>query len=204
MTEGPSESPNAATLINPLGVISHTHLVRIGRTMVNLPNVENICDALLMAVAESTGRTLLDFKERSGLSLSKIAKAAGYAGASSIQRYFDEDYDKLLPPEIAERLTKALVGRGRPAITVEEMAGLTAYSNIGAPFSLVNERVAAVFVWHVAQRFGAEIARDDPEVLRLAKSLQALLKLTASRQVSDADDLVDGLFAGVAAQSQRE
>lgn len=164
--------------------------------MVNLPNVEKICDELFMSMEENTGATLLALKERSGLSLRKIALGAGYAGASSIQAYFNEDYEERLPPQVAEKLVKALVGKGIPPITAAEINGLAAYST-GAGELVLSEQAAAAFVWHVATKLGAVVERDDPEVLRQGRILRALLKQLAARHVTNGADLVDGLFLGL-------
>jgi hypothetical protein len=71
------------------------------------------------------GERLVALKARSGLSLSAIAKGAGYGGPSSVQVYFSPSYD---PPSLSRgltiRLTKALVGHGNPPITKAELAEL--------------------------------------------------------------------------------
>jgi len=76
----------------------------------------------------TVGSKLIALKERSGLSLDNIAKAAGYSRASSIQRYFSEDYDvKWLPRSLADRLIEALVGFGDPEIVKHDIEYLTEY-----------------------------------------------------------------------------
>lgn len=80
-------------------------------------------------MSENTlGSKLIALKDRSGLSLDNIAKAAGYSRASSIQRYFSPDYDvKWLPRALADRLTEALVGFGDPAVERSDIEYLTEY-----------------------------------------------------------------------------
>ena len=65
-------------------------------------------------------------KEQSGLSLRKLAVGMGYADASSIQRYFDEERysGDALPLSIAKKFAKALAGLGRPAIREAEVLAL--------------------------------------------------------------------------------
>lgn len=76
----------------------------------------------------SLGEKLLSLKERSGLSLANIARAAGYKNASSIQRYFDAAYDaEYLPSKLATKLTEALVGFGEPLITSLDIEELTEF-----------------------------------------------------------------------------
>lgn len=52
-----------------------------------------------------------------------LAKAMGYDDASSIQRYFRDDWSKKshFPPELVAKFEKAMVGRGDPAIKIEEI-----------------------------------------------------------------------------------
>lgn len=74
------------------------------------------------------GEKLLRLKDRSGLSLANIARAAGYKNASSIQRYFDASYDaEYLPSKVANRLTEALTGFGEPAIHSVDIEELTEF-----------------------------------------------------------------------------
>lgn len=77
-------------------------------------------------VPESAAITLRKLLARSELSLGKVATAAGYAGPSSIQRYFDPDtYEaERISVELAEKLVRAFVGRGQPPITEAEIMSL--------------------------------------------------------------------------------
>lgn len=203
MIQRAGQSPNAAAIINPFLIVGHTHLVRTERTKVNLENVPRFRDNWAMTTPQATGTKLLALKQRSGLSLRAIAAAAGYKGASSIQRYFSADYDsEYLPPDVAERLAKVFAGKGRPAIMADEVTDLAAYAPTRSASATLAEHTAIAFVWHVARQFGAEVDRDDPEVLRLARFLQALLRLLASHEASSGTDLVDGLFAGAALEAQ--
>lgn len=60
-------------------------------------------------------------RERSGLSMEDLAKAMGFKGSSSIQRYLSPSYDKGFRPEIASRFKAALHGRGNPPITSTDL-----------------------------------------------------------------------------------
>lgn len=69
---------------------------------------------------------LRDIRERSGLSMAELAKAAGYKGASSYQRYEDpalytKDY---LPLDLIEAIAPAMTGKGMPPITQDEVYAL--------------------------------------------------------------------------------
>ncbi|WP_380873637.1 hypothetical protein ACFB49_42840 [Sphingomonas sp. DBB INV C78] len=77
-------------------------------------------------MAEQTiGEHLIALKERSGLSLTDIAKRAGYAGKSSVQEYFRAHYN---PPRldavVAQKLAKAFAGSGEPNIEASELLSL--------------------------------------------------------------------------------
>jgi SOS-response transcriptional repressor LexA len=65
-------------------------------------------------------------RERSGLSMADVAKAIGFRGASSYQRYEDSGLftKKYLPLDLAEKLARILAGRGIPPITSEEVMAL--------------------------------------------------------------------------------
>lgn len=66
---------------------------------------------------------LNDLRNRAGLSIKKLAVAMGYANASSIQRYLDnETYGTgYFHRDLVERIADALVGKGVPPITREEV-----------------------------------------------------------------------------------
>jgi phage repressor protein C with HTH and peptisase S24 domain len=69
---------------------------------------------------------LKHLRERSGLSMAEIARAVGYRGASSYQRYEDPELfpKKYLPLDLAEKLARALAGRGSPPISREEVMAM--------------------------------------------------------------------------------
>jgi len=74
---------------------------------------------------QTIGARLLELKQRAGMSLGAIAKAAGYSGPSSVQAFFRHDYDPThLDIDVAHRLTDALVGRGSPPISEIEIFDL--------------------------------------------------------------------------------
>lgn len=115
--------PNEA--ITDLVVI--TFCLRLVRKRVNVENVNALSDKVAMT-GQTLGSKLIALKERSGLSLDNIAKAAGYSRASSVQRYFSEDYEvKWLPRALADRLIEALVGFGDPEISRHDIEYLTEY-----------------------------------------------------------------------------
>lgn len=76
---------------------------------------------------DTVGSQLMTLRERSGLTMGDIAAAASYRGRSSVQKFFNAEYD---PPSldmiVAGRLARALVGRGSPPIEEDEIFALTA------------------------------------------------------------------------------
>lgn len=57
-------------------------------------------------------------------SYESLARAMGYNDASGIQRYFRDDWSKRkahFPPELVVKFEKAMVGKGSPTITKEEI-----------------------------------------------------------------------------------
>lgn len=67
---------------------------------------------------------LKDLRDRSGLSLDAVAEAGGYRGRSSVQRYFDDPSIETIAPAAARKLARALIGRGNPPITIQDLARL--------------------------------------------------------------------------------
>ena len=73
----------------------------------------------------TTGQVLARLRARSGLSLDEVARAGGYKGRSSVQRFFHPDYDvDYLAMDVAHRLAAAFAGKGDPPIGAEEVLGL--------------------------------------------------------------------------------
>ena len=201
VAEGAGDRTYPSALAYQFRVISHTPFVRTNAYTVNLPSVHNLCDLAAMENVETIGETLARLRERSGLTLDAIARVAKYANRSSVQRYFDADYDPAhLSPKVAERLADALAGHGRPPIQRTEITSLAGAFAPEMPITL-SERAAKLFVWNVARRFGAVgLDRDDPEVIRLSRFLLVLLKASAAHQAKDSDDWFQGLLAAVDAQ----
>lgn len=85
-----------------------------------------------MSKTESAPLRLKAMRIRAGLSMGAIAKAMGFKGASSYQRYEDETLYKkeFLPLELVRGLTTILVGRGRPPITEEQVLNLAGLDNL--------------------------------------------------------------------------
>ncbi|WP_428968250.1 S24 family peptidase [Sphingomonas sp. Xoc002] len=98
------------------------------RTPVNVDCVRTSLDNEAVANNESTGAAVARLRLRSGLSVRDLAVAAGYNHGSGVQRYLDPAYDKRLPVEVADRLASALVGKGDPPITRDEVIALTGIS----------------------------------------------------------------------------
>ena len=78
-----------------------------------------------METKETTGAQLNRLRDRAGLSLRALAAKAGYAAASSIQRYADPEFDGPLGVEVAQRFVEAMEGQGDPPITRAEILALT-------------------------------------------------------------------------------
>jgi hypothetical protein len=72
----------------------------------------------------SAGERLREMVRRAGLTYEDFAHAIGRRGGSSVQRYMAPERNSI-PIEMVERIASALVGRGRPAITREEVFALT-------------------------------------------------------------------------------
>ena len=70
---------------------------------------------------------LKKLRQRADISMGRLAKELGLAGASSYQRYEDATLFKkeFLPPELIKGLLKTLVGKGKPPIQADEILRLS-------------------------------------------------------------------------------
>ena len=110
-------------------LIRHTHLVRNDVRYVNVESEYRKKDDAFMGNESYLGAKLRALVERSGRSYREIAKAAGYSGASSVQRYFSDDYDPpVLPLNIANKLAEGFNGS---RVSPEEVMALS-----GVPLTL--------------------------------------------------------------------
>jgi SOS-response transcriptional repressor LexA len=78
--------------------------------------------------------TLKALRERAGLSMDRLARACGYKGASSYQRYENPTmYAKpWLPLPLVASVADVLTGLGEPPITRDEVLALAGISEAGA------------------------------------------------------------------------
>lgn len=80
-----------------------------------------------MAAQVTTAQKLKEIRERVGFSMEKLAKAMGMAAGSSYQRYEDEESyvrSKFMRPDLVEKIASAVVGRGNPPVTRDEVLAL--------------------------------------------------------------------------------
>ncbi len=77
----------------------------------------------MQSTADSIAKTVAALRERAGLSMADIAKAMGYKGASSYQRYEDAEKlkDGFLKRDWVNTFARAVVGKGNPPITEREV-----------------------------------------------------------------------------------
>ena len=118
------------------------------------------------------GSRLVALKERAGLSLAELARLAGYQGPSSIQKLFKADYNpKVLQATVAQRLSKALVGRGDPAIDESDIAALTGKGEVLdlllADLQHYNFLASANIGMHRTRRVEKDVYTDDGRVVPL-------------------------------------
>lgn len=83
---------------------------------------------------KTLGDELIELKTRSRMTLTAIARAAGYSGASSVQAFFHTNYD---PPGldrvVAQKLAHAFEGKGHPPITTDEVYELLRVGKVFTP-----------------------------------------------------------------------
>ena len=91
--------------------------------------------------AETIGQVLVRLRARAGLSLDEVARAAGYRGRSSVQRFFSPDYDvDFLPMDVAHKLARAFIGTGEPQIRRQELLALAGVPAGAAAEALLADR----------------------------------------------------------------
>jgi phage repressor protein C with HTH and peptisase S24 domain len=92
---------------------------------------------------ESIANRMRNLRERTNLSIDDMAVAMGYAGASSIQRYFDAGKLKqgYLKRDFVAKVEKVLLGKGTPPITRPEIWELA-----GPEFNFANPEPANAVV----------------------------------------------------------
>lgn len=112
------------------------------RTSVNVEDVypsmrkTRMVTAIRQVRGEShAGARLKALRERAGYSMDEIARAMGYKGASSYQRYETPDVrgQDYLPMDFVFRVAKVLVNRGDPPIRQHEVLRLSQLGEEGEP-----------------------------------------------------------------------
>lgn len=110
--------------------VSHTHNVHMCVQPVNVANEREAKDYAFMADDSTLGAKLRVMVQRSGRSYREIAKAAGYRNASSVQRYFSDDYEaNYLPLNIAAKLAKGFEGSPVSPDEVIALSGVPSLPN---------------------------------------------------------------------------
>lgn len=119
-----------------------------------------------MSTEPTIGHRLISLKARSGLSLAQIADKAGYQGASSIQKLFKASYaPDRLQRGVADRLAKAFVGSGEPAIEESEILALadvgTVLDKLWADMSHHNYEASKYIILHKTRRIDSTVTAEN-------------------------------------------
>lgn len=116
---------------------------------------------------ESIANRMRKLRERSGMSIDKMAREMGYASASSIQRYFDAGKLKTgyLKRDFVAMVEKVLLGKGTPPITRPEIWELAGPEfNFGKPEQanavVISQNVTSV---HKIPVYGSAVGGVDGE-----------------------------------------
>lgn len=87
-------------------------------------------EAQIKKVFQERAEAFTRLRQRSGMSMDELAKAMGYKGSSSIQRYFANDYMKAFRPELARAFRRALLGKGNPPISDDDLVILLSWKEL--------------------------------------------------------------------------
>lgn len=125
---GTSELPNNALRLRHVGLIRSKRIRRQRGKRIEAGDIFHV-------MKKPVTNQLKELRDRAGISMEALAKAAGYKGASSYQRYedpalFTKEY---LPLDLVEAIAPSLVGKGTPPITADEVYTLARAIPPGAP-----------------------------------------------------------------------
>lgn len=116
---------------------------------------------------ESIANRMRNLRERTDMSIDQMAKAMGYASASSIQRYFDAGKLKTgyLKRDFVAKVEKVLLGKGNPPITRPEIWELAGpefnFANVEqANAAIISTNVTSV---HKIPVYGSAVGGVDGE-----------------------------------------
>jgi repressor LexA len=149
-------------------------------------------------MADSIPTRLRELRTRAGLSMERLARAIGLAGASSYQRYedpalFTKDH---LPLPMVRKLLDVLPGKGSPPISKEEVAMLAGIEGLTVPqLEAIDDQS---WIWCVGEvaagvwRDSFEWDRDDwkPVVLSVRDDRYPRAKRTALLVRGDSMDQI--------------
>lgn len=139
----------------------------------------------------SASDDLKKLRLRAGLSLERLAKASGFARASSLQRYEDTNYMKgrKLPVEVVAKISPSIVGRGDPAITKEEIWRLAERESRSLAMVTIAAALIPVFPWG---RFGkaADMALSEPRLDSLEVAGLAAGNYAAAEVIDDDCEMI--------------
>lgn len=134
-------------------------------------------------------------KER-GVTQQQIADALGITQPNANRLY--------LKPGASDKKGKAIKPRGLyhdEALTLIDRFGLQEPPVPPAASAALNERVAELFVLHVADRLGLRVSPEDERVQDIALDLKALAQHVADPRVSGSLEKIEGFLQGLAAQA---
>lgn len=155
----PAKFANHIVGLGKSRLVCHVATLRGFRTHGNAKNYG-------LAMTTETAIKLRELRMRAGLSMQAVAKAAGYRGASSYQRYEDPASfsDEKLPLKLVARLADVLVGKGSPPITQSEVLNLAGINSIQAATD-----AAHVFDGGFSENGAEPIGESPADGLRLAE-----------------------------------
>ena len=126
-------------------------------------------------------------KAQSGLSWEQIAERMGYAGISSLQRYYDPQRTDWYAPNFVRKLEAALAGSGTPPITREQIWSLAgpSFRPPGPIYQQSHIRLAGGGAEQVLRH------RTRKSLIEVAGEIAELIAVNRRRELTDENAILD-------------
>lgn len=180
MAKPASDWANAPAKADDVLIGLHADRVRYKRTLVNVETVRRLRETVTMDNNTTIGSRLREMVQRTGLSYDAVALRAGYRARSSVQEYFNPEYNPpFLSLKVAKKLAKAFEGTNVSRDEVLALSGVPDASDDYKPVSIrsSNEAVLTSTFAVLLSSLGIDHYEDER-----ARKLAARFRRTAKKR----------------------